>query len=73
MAYKIRWDFRLRLSTLQHTIHVYQIEPENFFKQLQSGKLSTNNTCDIEIKKTVHDLKGQLDIGVDNEQPCQGG
>ena len=34
-------------------------------KQLQSGKLSTNNTCDIEIKKNVHDPKGQLDIGLD--------
>ena len=31
MAYKIRWDFGLRLPTLQHTIHVYKIEPENFF------------------------------------------
>ena len=29
MAYKIRWDFCLRLSTLQHTIHVNKIEPEN--------------------------------------------
>ena len=27
----------------------------------------------IEIKKTVHDPKGQLDFGLDNEQPCQGG
>ena len=35
-------------------------------KQLQSGKLSRNNTCNIEIKKkTVHDPKGQLDIGLD--------
>ena len=27
----------------------------------------------IEIKKTVRDPKGQLDFGLDNEQPCQGG
>jgi len=43
------------------------------FEPLQSGKLNRNNTCNIELKKTVHDLKGQLDIGLDNEQPCQGG
>ena len=34
-------------------------------KQLQSGKLSRNNTCNIEIKITVHDPKGQLDIDLD--------
>ena len=34
-------------------------------KQLQSGKLSWNKTCNIEIKKTVHDPRGQLDIGLD--------
>ena len=55
-------------STTYHA-RVLNCTAENFLNQLQIGKVSRNNTCHIELKKTVHDLKGQLDIGLDNEQP----